>query len=78
MNWYRELNGQIAKALVVFGAVLIGLLMVLVADWIAKTVFGFGITQVWEAVVGGLVLLTSGGAGLKYAQKHDIRKKDKE
>ena len=78
MNQHKDFNEQVAKMFVVLGAVLIGLLMVLVVDWIAKTVFGFGITQVWEAVVGGLVLLTSGGAGLKYAQKHDIRKKDKE
>ena len=78
MNWYRELNGDIVKALAVLGAVLIGLLMVLAVNSIAEKIFGYNLSDVWEAVIGGFVLLTSGGVGLKYAQGHDLHKKEQD
>ena len=76
MNWYGELNGQILKALAVLGAVLIGLLMILITNWVAWHVFGIRLDDVWEAVVAAFVLLGSAGVGLKYAQKHNVHKGD--
>ena len=72
----ESVNGQILRGLAVLGAVLIGLLMILITDWVAWNVFGIRLDDVWEAVIAAFVLLSSAGVGLKYAQKHDVRKGD--
>ena len=78
MTWYKELNGTVLRGLATFGALAIGVVVLIALEWLADEALGQPTTTqtVIEVMISISVLMFSGSAGYKYAQSHEIEKKD--